>query len=184
MCGCVSRARKAAGGALGGNVSALSGELSVQHHMRLIDSVPNIVLHPELQPAFPPRMQHAFLPRGLGGAGEPVTLGLSFSAAARAPLPSCLDWNLPVPPRFSPAYWAARSGGGACADGKGMGRICDRLFVGGPTTLRGFEPCGIGPRAPRRAIDSAPPRGTARATDALGGDFKCAAGVGCPLGDA
>ena len=43
----------------------------------------------------------------------------------------------------------AATGDCACADGKGMGRICDRLFVGGPTTLRGFEPCGIGPRAPR-----------------------------------
>ena len=43
-------------------------------------------------------------------------------------------------------------------------QICDRFFVGGPSSLRGFEYKGIGPRAPAD-------QGGASGGDALGGDM-------------
>ena len=55
-------------------------------------------------------------------------------------------------------------------------RTIDRFFLGGPTSLRGFQERGVGPRAPIRAVSGASPYG-----DALGGDVSALASVALQL---
>jgi hypothetical protein len=118
-------------------------------------------LHGKLQVATPPG--DVGYAKVEGGFETTANLSSSSPSSSTSPFP---------PVEFRTSF---RAGYLRHLDFGGLTRarcLSDRFFVGGPAQLRGFGPCGIGPRA--APVRSGPSRGPG---DALGGDFYYAGSV-------
>jgi hypothetical protein len=118
-----------------------------------------IQFHGKMQVATPPGdVGYVKLEGGFETTQSPFPLG-SSSPPMNSPSPPSRAVELEIHTSFRAGYLHHLDFGGLTRSRC----LSDRFFVGGPMQLRGFGPCGIGPRAAART--------TGGPGDALGGDF-------------